>query len=103
MPCAPGSLKSAVTGHGHTNWIDKEGGLPRYIEEIACHVHFDRGEEIGASIAVAVSDCDKMCATGESNFGHIHAASQSRACAAIADWNRMKASADAKGTRPKVK
>ena len=69
------------------------GGLPRYIERIACHVHFDRGEDISTAIAIAVADCKRMCATGQSNFGHIHAAAQSEACAAVADWERKKAQA----------
>jgi hypothetical protein len=83
--------------------VDKEGGLPRYIERIACHIHFDRGEPIPDAIAAAVNDTKRMCSTGESNFGHVHAAVQSEACSAVADWERMKASAHAKGKIPKLK
>jgi hypothetical protein len=100
-PCPPGSLKSGVAKH--LNWVDKEGGLPRYIERIACHVHFDRGEPVGEAIAFAVNDCKKMCASGESNFGHVHPQFQTEACAAVADWERMRASAHAKGNIPKLK
>lgn len=100
-PCPPGALRSGVAKH--LNWVDKEGGLPRYIERIACHVHFDRGEPVGEAIAAAVGDCERMCATGESNFGHVHPQFQTEACAAVADWKRMRASADAKGNVPKQK
>lgn len=100
-PCPPGSLRSAVAKH--INWIDKEGGLPRYIERIACHIHFDRGHTVSEAIADAVADCEKMCATGESNFGHVHPQFQTEACAAVADWERMRASAHAKGNVPKLK
>lgn len=93
MPCPPGSLKSATSAHPKLNWVDKVGGLPRYIERIACHVHFDRGEDIGSAIAVAVADCKQMCATGQSNFGHVHAAPQSEACDAVQEWERKKAEA----------
>ena len=93
--CPPGALKQHVSAHPKLNWVDKQGGLPRYIERIACHVHFDRGEDIGEAIAIAVADCKKMCASGESNFGHVHAGPQSEACAAVADWERMKVGAKA--------
>lgn len=101
--CPPGALKSVVSAHGKTNWVEKQGGLPRYVERIACHIHFDRGEDISAAIAMAVADCKKMCATGESNFGHVGAGPQSEACDAVAHWEAMKAAADAKGLIPKVK
>jgi hypothetical protein len=102
-PCPPGALKEHIKAHPKTNWVDKEGGLPRYMERIACHVHFDRGEPISEAIAAAVADCEKMCATGESNFGHVHAQFQAEACSAVADWRRMRASAAAKGNVPKLK
>jgi hypothetical protein len=96
MPCAPGSLEDPMA-KSHHNWVTQHGGLPRYIERIACHVHFDHGMPIGEAIAVGVADCKKMCATGESNFGHVHAVPQSEACEAIAHWEAMKAAADAGG------
>lgn len=93
MACPPGALRSKLAKHH--NWVTEQGGLPRYIERIACHVHFDRGHDIGSAIAIAVADCKKMCAAGESNFGHINSGSQSEACAAIAQWEKMKAAAHA--------
>jgi hypothetical protein len=100
-PCPPGALRSVVSKH--LNWVEEEGGLPRYIERIACHVHFGHGRPVGEAIAFAVNDCKKMCATGESNFGHVHPQFQTEACAAVADWERMRASAHAKGNVPKLK
>lgn len=94
MPCPPGALKSAAATHA--NWIDEQGGLPRYIERIACHIHFDHGKDIGEAIEFAVADAEKMCSTGESNFGHVHAAKQSEACEAVAHWEAMRAATHAK-------
>lgn len=103
FPCPPGSLKEKVKAHPKTNWVDKEGGLPRYIERIACHVHLQRGHDISSAIAIAVSDVKRICATGESNFGHVHPQFQTEACSAVTDWERMRAGAHAKGNLPKLK
>ena len=101
-PCPPGSLKSATAKH--VNWVTRDGpGLPRYIERIACHIHFDHGMPIGEAIAAAVADCKRMCASGESNFGHVHSQFQAEACAAVADWERMRATAHARGHVGKLK
>jgi hypothetical protein len=91
MPCPPGALKRSFGPHH--NWIEEQGGLPRYIERIACHVHFDRGHDISGAIAIAVADAEKMCATGESNFGHVHPQHQTEACEAVAHWEAMRAAA----------
>jgi hypothetical protein len=99
MSCPPGALSRALgPGHDHS-WIVEQGGLPRYLERIACHVHFDHGLPIGEAIAIAEADCEKMCTTGESNFGHVHAAPQSEACEAWAHWKAMKAAADAQSAK----
>jgi hypothetical protein len=98
-PCPPGALKRSFGPH--ENWIDEQGGLPRYFERIACHVHFDHGYPISEAIAIAVADAEKMCSTGESNFGHIHAAPQSEACEAVAHWEAMRAAAHAKDAKSK--
>jgi hypothetical protein len=101
MPCPPGALKRSFGKH--ENWIDEQGGLPRYFERIACHVHFDHGLDISEAIAIAVADGEKMCATGESNFGHIHAAPQAEACEAVAHWEAMRAAAHAKSAAESAK
>lgn len=81
---------------GKQNWVDNAGGLPKYIERIAVHLHEEKGYDIGRSIAVAVNACKRMCASGDLNFKgtqNVNAKSRSEACAAIAEWNekRMKA------------
>lgn len=102
MSCPPGALSRKIgESHDHS-WIVEQGGLPRYMERIACHVHFDHGIDISEAIAIAVADAEKMCSTGESNFGHVHAAPQSEACEAVAHWESMKAAADAKSAAKDV-
>jgi hypothetical protein len=94
MSCPPGSLKSHTSKH--MNWVEEQGGLPRYIERIACHVHFDHGKDVGTAIAIAVADCKEMCATGHTNFGQAHSPARTEACAAVAKWEAMRAAAHAK-------
>lgn len=93
MSCPPGALKEKLSKNH--NWVEKQGGLPRYIERIACHIHFDHGMDISEAIAAAVADVEKMCSTGESNFGHVHPQHQSEACEAVAHWEAMRVAARA--------
>jgi hypothetical protein len=99
MPCPPGALRSKILNHSkHHNWVEEQGGLPRYIERIACHVH-DKGQPIDIAIAIAVNVVKKMCATGDVNFPgrqNVNPKSRAEACAAVAQWEKMKASAHAK-------
>jgi hypothetical protein len=97
MSCPPGALRSVVARHA--NWIEEEGGLPPYFERIACHLHFEKGRDIGTAIAIAVNVAKRMCATGDLNFPgrqNVNANSRREACAAVARWEAMKASAAAK-------
>jgi hypothetical protein len=99
MPCPPGALRSKLPGSKHHNWVTEEGGLPRYIERIACHLHFEKGRPIDISIAIAVNVVKRMCATGDLNFPgkqNVNPKSHAEACAAVAQWEKMKASAHAK-------
>lgn len=96
MSCAPGSLGGKP---GHPNWVEEQGGLPRYIERIACHLHFDKGKEVGTSIAIAVNVVKRMCSTGDVNFPgpqQVNPGSRAEACKALARWEEMKASSHAK-------
>lgn len=80
---------------GKQNWVDHAGGLPNYIERIAVHLHA-KGKTIGHSIAIAVNAAKKMCASGDLNWSgaqNVNAASRAQACAAVAEWERKKASA----------
>lgn len=81
---------------GKQNWVDKTGGLPRYIERIASHLHYEKGKSIGHSIAIAVNAVKKMCATGDVNWPgkqSVNAGSRAAACKAVASWERKKAQA----------
>lgn len=72
------------------NWVEKAGGLPKYIERIAKHLHYEAGKTIGIAIAIAVNMVKKMCATGHTNVGQAGAKARAQACAAVADWERKK-------------
>lgn len=74
------------------NWVENAGGLPMYIRRIANHLHQERGMTIGHAIATAVNQCRKWCAKGNGE-----------ACAAIADWEKKKATARvSKGLKQKM-
>lgn len=65
--------------------------LPRPIEAIAKHLHYEKGRDKGTAIAIAVSQAKKICATGESNFGHVKPEVQAKYCKAVAEWEKDKA------------
>lgn len=82
------------------NWVEKVGGFPRHnwIYRAAKHLHADAGMEIGRAIAVAVNAAKKLCATGDLNFPGTQKAnpgSRAEACAAVAEWEAMKAKSHA--------
>jgi hypothetical protein len=75
------------------NWVDKAGGLPKYIERIAKHLHYEKGMDIGHAIAMAVNVVKKMCAAGDTNFPgkqNVNAGSRAEACAAVKQWESKK-------------
>lgn len=67
---------------GVSNWVEKHGGLPRYIERVAKHIIADSGYPVSRAIAAAISQTKKRAAKGNA-----------QAAAAIAQWSRMKAAA----------
>lgn len=78
------------------NWVDKAGGLPKYIERIAKHLHYEKGKEIGNAIAIAVNVVKRMCSSGDTNFPgkqSVNPKSRAEACAAVASWEKKKGSA----------
>lgn len=81
-----------------TNWIERAGGLPRYIERIAHHVAA-KGKTDSQAIAIAVATARKWCATGEvyqwPGIQMINLGSRAQACAAIAEWDVKRAKARA--------
>lgn len=67
---------------GVSNWVEKHGGLPKYIERVAKHIMADSGYTVSRAIAAAISQTKKRAAKGNAE-----------AAAAVAQWQRMKASA----------
>lgn len=88
------SLPDLPNKPGKSNWVEKAGGLPKYIERIAKHLHSEKGMDVGRAIATAVNVVKKMCAAGDTNFPgkqQVNAGSQAQACAAVKQWESMKA------------
>lgn len=77
---------------GKNNWVEQEGGLPQYICRVARSIHRKRGLSISRSIAIAVGVM-KNWASGR---GDVDADTRAKAAKAIAQWEKMKASAKAR-------
>jgi hypothetical protein len=74
------------------NWVEKAGGLPRYIERIAKHLHYEQGMTISNAIASAINTVKKWCAGG----GGVKSDTKAKACAAVAQWEAKKKSTKVK-------
>lgn len=91
-----------------TNWVEKSGGLPSYINRIAKHLHAEKGMPTGRAIAVAVNTVKRWCRSGSVTEGGkgrtkgVSAKTKALACKAVAQWEakkaatKLNASADAK-------
>lgn len=67
------------------NWVESEGGLPKFIEDVAIHIMESSGYTRERAIPAAISQTKKFAAKGNA-----------RAQAALAQWEKMKASAKSK-------
>lgn len=80
----------------NSNWVERAGGLPSFIERIAIHVAA-KGKSDSEAIAIAVSTVKKWCATGEvyqwAGTQIINSGSRAEACQAAAEWEALKARA----------
>lgn len=74
------------------NWVENEGGLPKFIEDIALALIRDHGYTRERAIATAISRVKRWAAGG----GDVKADTQAKAAAALAQWEKLKASAAAK-------
>lgn len=74
------------------NWVEDEGGLPKFIEDIAVALIRDHGYTRERAIATAVNRVKKWAAGG----GDVKADTQAKAAKALAQWEKKKASAKAK-------
>jgi len=95
LPDVPGNLDRSPK----KNWVEKAGGLPAEIEDLAKHLHYQKGMDISRAIATAVNVFKRMCATGDTNWPgiqHVKPQSRAKACQAVAEWEAKKASTKVK-------
>ena len=71
------------------NWVEKFGGLPKYIEEVAIGI-MKSGKTREQAIPIAISRI-KVWATGKG----VKPDTQARSIAALAQWEKLKAKAAA--------
>ena len=76
------------------NWVEIEGGLPRYIERVAIGIMKGSGLPRERAIPIAISRI-KVWATGKG----VNADTQARAIKALAEWEKLKAKAAARRAR----
>lgn len=67
---------------GVSNWVEKHGGLPKKIADMAGDLITERGMDVSHAIAIAVSRAKLLCAKGKAEW-----------CKAIAQWEKMRAAA----------
>ena len=82
---------------GKQNWVDRVGGFPpgNWIYRCAIHLHA-KGFTVGHALATAINAAKKACATGDLNWPGwqgINMKSRAECCAAVAQWEAMKARA----------
>jgi hypothetical protein len=82
---------SLDTHPGTSNWVQKAGGLPEYICNIAKDIHEEKGKSIGNAIQIAVGVV-KRWAKG---VGNVDAKTRAKAAAAVAEWEAKRAKARA--------
>lgn len=74
------------------NWVEEEGGLPEYICEVARSIHEKRGKSIQNAIQIAIGTIRRWA----KGVGDVNADTRAKAAAAIAEWDKKRASARAK-------
>lgn len=67
---------------GKTNWVEKLGGLPKPIADMAGDLITERGFSTSHAIATAVSRAKVLCGKGNAKY-----------CRAVEQWEKMKARA----------
>lgn len=74
------------------NWVENEGGLPKYIEDVAIGIMKSTGYPRERAIPIAISRIKRWAA----GLDGVKKDTQAKAIAALAQWEKMKASAKAK-------
>lgn len=82
---------------GPDNWVERAGGLPKYIERIAKHLHYEKGMSISRAIATAVNTVKrwarmgKVAKYGDPHHKHVSPKTAALAAAAVASWEAKRA------------
>lgn len=82
---------------GPDNWVERAGGLPKYIERIAKHLHYEKGYAISRAIATAVNTVKrwarmgKVAKYGDPNNKHVTPKTAAKAAKAVAQWESKRA------------
>ena len=80
------------------NWVETEGGLPKYIERVALGIMKGTGMPRERAIPIAISRI-KVWATGKG----VNADTQAKAIKALAEWEKLKAKAAARRAKNRAK
>lgn len=84
---------------GPDNWVERVGGLPKYINLIAQHLHYVEGFTISHAIATAVNTVKRWARKGtvvkynDPKNNHVYTITAARAAADVAEWEAKKARA----------
>lgn len=83
---------------GPDNWVEAAGGLPKYIERIAKHLHYEQGYSISRAIATAVNTVKRWARGGtvtkHGTTQRVSAKTQALAAKAVAEWEAKKKAGD---------
>lgn len=82
---------------GPDNWVEKTGGLPKYIERIAKHLHYEKGYSISRAIATAVNTVKRWAKGGtvtkSGTTETVSPATVAKSIKAVAEWMAKRAAA----------
>lgn len=81
-------MASVTNKAGKTNWVERHGGLPPYIDRIAGRLEAN-GMPTARAVATAVATVKRWARGG----GKVSAATRAKAAAALAQWEALKAKA----------
>lgn len=92
-------MLSGVTGAGcslnrspRKNWVEKGGGLPKYICAIA-RALVRNGHPMSSAIAIAISRAKHWASAGEQSGHAVHPDTRAKSAAAVGQWEALKAKA----------
>lgn len=84
---------------GPDNWVERVGGLPKYIELIAKHLHYKEGFTISHAIATAVNTVKRWARKGtvvkynDPKNNRVYTITAAKAAKDVAEWNAKRARA----------